>query len=475
MLDLMIKGGQVVTTDRVARLDVAVRGERITAVAEPGTVTEEAQRTIDATNHIVVPGGIEPHAHIAWPIPSLWAKREGVETQSPEAATRAAAFGGTTTVIDFAVQIPGRLPLEALGQRTARFEGHSYIDFGFHCTLTGAIPFEALEQIGDVVARGVPSFKIYTTFGRRDPPNKVDDGHLWAAMTEVARHGGIMVVHAEDEDIVEYMLKKLAREGRTGGENIHLVHSNISEDIAFRNVIRLARHTGAGVYFVHVTARDGVAAIAEARSQGQPVYGEALHNYLAFTSEDYAKPEGPLYHTYPALKFPEDRDAIWQGVLGGTMSTIATDEYTTPKAIKMAGRTIEDVCGGHNGIETRMGIAFTEGVKRRGMSLQRFVELTSANAARILGMYPKKGAIAPGSDADIVLIDPNIRKRIALSDLHADSDYSIWEGWQVEGWPATTILRGKVIVEKGRLLGSPQGGRFLQRSIAEEIRKRPVC
>ncbi len=360
MFDLIVRGGRVVTPERVAEMDVAVRGGQIVAVAEPGTLTDDAQRVVDATGHIVVPGGVEPHAHIAWPIPALWAKQEGLETQSPEAATRAAAFGGTTTVIDFAVSIPGRLPLDALDQRIARFQGHSYIDFGFHCTLTGAIPFEALDQVGEVVARGVPSFKIYTTFGRRDPPSKVDDGHLWAAMTEVARHGGIMVIHAEDDDIVEFMLKKLAHEGRAGGENIHLVHSNISEDIAFRKVIRLARHTGVGVYFVHVTAKEGVAAIGEARAEGQPIYGEALHNYLAFTGEDYARDDGPLYHTYPALKFPDDRSALWQGALGGAISTIATDEYTTPRAIKMAGRTVEDICGGHNGIETRVCIAYSE-------------------------------------------------------------------------------------------------------------------
>ena len=475
MLDLIVRAARVVAAERVAELDITIRGERIVAVAEPGALTEEARRAIDATGLIAVPGGIEPHAHIAWPIPALWSKQEGLETQPPEAATRAAAFGGTTTVIDFAVQGPGRLPLEALDQRIECFTGHSYIDFSFHCTLTGAFPFEALEQIGDVVRRGEPSFKIYTTFGRRDPPMKVDDGHLWAAMTEVAREGGIMVVHAEDDDIVEFMLKQLARERRTGGEHIHLVHNNLSEDIAFRKVIRLARHAGAGVYFVHVTAREGVAAIAEARAQGQPVYGEALHNYLAFTSEDYAGDAAPLVHTYPALKSPEDRDALWGGALDGPISTVATDEYTTTRAVKMAGRTIEDVCGGHNGIETRMALVFSEGVTKRGMSLQRFVQLTSTNAARILGLYPRKGVIAPGSDADIVLIDPGLRRRLSLSDLHAGSDYSIWEGWEFEGYPVTTILRGKVIVEDGELLGSPGDGSFVERSIDTETLTRPIC
>ena len=475
MIDLVIRGGQVVTADRVGELDIAIQGERILAIAEPGVITENARRVIDASGKIVVPGGIDPHTHIAWPIPEIWAKREGAETQPPEPASMAAAFGGTTTIVDFALQGPDTLPLDALDQRDARFQGHSYVDYAFHLTLRGEVPFEALDQIGEVVARGVPSFKIYTTFGRRTPSSKVDDGHLWGIMEQVARHGGIMVVHAEDDDIVEFMLKKLNREGRNGAENIHLVHNNISEDVSFRNVIRLARHTGVGVYFVHVTAKEGVAVIAEARAEGLPIYGEALHNYLAFTSDDYSKPEGQLFHTYPALKFDDDRDALWNGVLGGGVATVATDEYTTSKSAKLAGKTIDDVCGGHNGIETRMPIMFTEGVKKRGMSLQRFVEVTSSNAARLMGMYPRKGVLAPGSDADIVLIDPDLRKKLSLSDLHADTDYSIWEGWDLEGYPVTTLLRGKVIVEDGELKGGPDDGEFLERKIADDILKRPAC
>src|SRR5262249_49823292 len=243
-----------------------------------------------------------------------------------------------------------------------------------------------------------------------------------------------------------YMIDKLKREKRDDAYNLHLVHNNLSEDISFRKVLRLAQHTGAGAYFLHVTAREGVAALAEARSEGQPVYGEALHNYLEFTCEDYKKPEGTLIHTYPAIKFAEDRDVLAAGLLDGRLCTTATDEWTTSKEIKLAGKTVETVCGGHNGIETRIPVVFTKFVAQGKMSLQRFADVVSTNAAKILGMFPQKGAISPGSDADLAIIDPRISKKLTLDDLHSDSDYNIWEGFQCEGYPVMTILRGKVIV-----------------------------
>ena len=252
------------------------------------------------------------------------------------------------------------------------------------------------------------------------------------------------------------------------------MHNNLSEDLSFRHIIRLAEHTEVGLYFVHVTAREGVAAIAEARRHGLPVYGEALHHYLEFTCDDYKKPDGTAIHTYPAIKYAADRDALIAGLDDGRVSTTATDEYTTHRDVKLFGTMIENVCGGHNGIETRLPVIFTKFVSQGNMSLHRFVDITSANAAKILGLYPQKGVIAPGSDADLVLIDPQRRQTISLNDLHADSDYSIWEGFQCEGYPVMTLLRGKVIVEDGKLVGRTSDGRWLPRHVAGDILSRPA-
>jgi len=293
-------------------------------------------------------------------------------------------------------------------------------------------------------------------------------------MEEIQKIGAMLLVHSEDDDMVQHMYQKLTRDEQTEWYNMHLVHSNESEDVSFRRVIRVAEWTGAPVYFVHVSARQGLAAIQEARSNGMPIYGEALHNYVCFTSDNYKEENGMKYHTYPSLKSEEDRLAMWDGLIRGGLNTMATDEYCTSWDVKIEGRTISDVTGGHNGAETRLGISYSEGVSKKGMSLQRFVDITSANAAKIMGLYPKKGVLAPGSDADIVLIDPSIKRKLTKDDFHI-TDYSIWDGFDIEGWPTTTILRGKVVVENGQFSGSTSDGKFQTRKIDPEFTNRPAC
>jgi dihydropyrimidinase len=471
MLDYIIRGGQVVTPGGVGSWDVGVQGEKIVAIAETGRLTSDVGRVIDASGKVVVPGGIEPHAHVAAPIMG----HAGMETAPPDQVSRAALFGGTTTIVDFAIQYPGIDIFQAIDERHGRWRGNAYADYTYHCMLLGEIPSAVMAQIPQVIEAGFPTFKIFTTNIR---PNVYDRmarlGHLGAVMEEVAANNGLMVVHAEDDDIVQFLYTRLKEQGTYDWTNMHRAHTNMSEDISFRRVIRAAEWTGAAVYFVHVSAKEGVQAIREARGNGLPIYGETLHNYVSFTADDYQKPNGMKYHTYPSLKSEEDRQALWHGLLRGDLHTMATDEYCTTFALKIEGKEIDNVTGGHNGCETRMGITFTEGVAQRGMSLEQFVAITSANAARLLGLYPRKGAIAPGSDADIVLIDPNLHKTLRMTDLHI-SDYSIWEGWEIHGWPVLTMLRGKVVVENGRLLSELGSGQCIPRKIDSLMLTRPMC
>ncbi len=477
MLDLIVANGVVVTPQGAGAWDVGVAGERIAVVAAPGTLPIEGARVIDAAGRVVVPGGIDPHTHLAHPIMSH--PDEPAVTMGPEEDTRGMAAGGTTTHIDFCYVRPGSDIVPVLEQRAARWKGNSHVDYAFHVTLAGALPLRVFEQMAEVIQGGHPSFKVFTT--NVLPPhekragNRLDFGRVHLAMEQVAAHGGLMVVHGEDEDLVQWNYERFIAEGRVDGTNLHLVHTKLSELLAFQRTVALARATGAGVYFVHTSAREGVETIAAARAQGLPVYGETLHQYCCFTAEHYKTPRGFCSHTYPSLKFPEDQRALWGGLLdGGALSTLATDEYPTTLALKLRGRRIDDVTGGNVGAEARMGIAWTEGVVKRGMSRERFVDVTSANAARIFGLYPQKGAIAPGSDADLVLMDPAVRKTLAREDFHV-SDYSPWEGWEVTGWPVLTVLRGRVIAEGGRVTGSLADGQWLSRRIAPATLARPAC
>ena len=478
MLDLVIHGGTVVTPGGVGQFDIGIQGEKIVLVAARGAIFDEFRIAIDATGKYVFPGGIEPHTHIATRVSEAWAGRPGVMTQSPEAASRAAAHGGVTTYIDFAGGMEGTEDgdqsdnsiMNRLDARRSVFSGHSYTDFAFHFTLAGEVPSNTIGEIREAIDSGVASFKIFTTFN-----SKVPYGHLWEIFKTVGINGGIMAVHAEDDDMVKYMEAKLIREGRDQGYNLHLAHNNVSEDISFRKIIRLSEHTETGIYFVHTTAKEGAIAIGEARNNQLPVYGETLHNYLHFTHEHYREAEGTAIHTYPAIKHASDRHELQEALINGILSTTATDEYTTYKDVKLSGNTIETVCGGHNGIETRLPVIYTKFVSTGRISIEHFANITSTNAAKNLGIYPHKGAIATGSDADIVLLDPDMKRTITLDGLHADSDYSIWEGFECQGYPVTTILRGKIIVENGDLKGSAEDGKWLARKVAPSVLTSPVC
>ena len=475
MLDLLIRHGRVVTPQGAGAWEIAVQDGKIVAVAAPGTF-DQATRVIDATGKIVVPGGVEPHTHLAHRIQMH--PDDDLHTLGPEDDSRGMAFGGTTTHVDFAFVRPGDDMQAVVENRAARWKGNSYTDHTFHITLAGPLPMKTMDAIPEAIQAGFPSFKVFTTDvlppHPRRPSNRLDFGRLQYAMEKVAPRGGIMVVHAEDHDVVQFMYERFREEGRMDGANLPLVHNKVSEMLSFRRAINLAAVMDTAIYFVHTSAREGVEAVAEARGHGQPIYAETLHHYTCFTADDYRTPRGFCYHTYPSLKYPEDQAALWDGLLNDAVSTTATDEYPTSLALKLRGKTIEDVTGGNLGAEARMGIVYTEGVVKRKMSLERFVQVTSSNAAKILGLYPRKGALAPGSDADIVLIDPSINRALTKDDFHV-SDYSPWEGWDVRGWPVTTVLRGKVIVDNGRLNGDTRDGQLIPRKIDGAILRRPAC
>ncbi len=470
MLDLVIQGGLVVTPAGAERLSIGVAGGKIAFLTQ-GTVAEPAARTFRADGLVVVPGGVDPHIHCDMEV----ADPSGGEpsyTAGAEKVSLAALHGGTTCLLDFAWNAPEETLKETLESRTAQWLGSSYTDFSFHVVLSGEIEPGKLEQVPDVIAMGFPSFKIFTSdVTPGEAPTKVPFGSIWEMLKVTARHNGLLAIHAEDDDLVMHMYREYLRRGRVGFEHMSEVHSSLSEELSFRRVIGLAKSVpGSVLYMMHVSAATGVAAIAEGRSQGVAVFGETLHQYALHTDDDYQEPDGMKYHTYPSLKSGADTDELWQGVARGEIATFATDELCTTYAVKTAGRRIDDVTGGNTGVEPRMAIVFTEVVQRRGLGLGRFAELTSTNAAKIMGIYPQKGVIAVGSDADLALIDPETERVITASALH-ESDYTPWEGWRVGAWPVATVLGGKIVVEDNRFTPPEQRGRLLNRKVRPEVRR----
>jgi dihydropyrimidinase len=470
MFDLIIRGRDVVTPEGVVRCDVAVAGETIAAIATPGALpADSAKQLIDATGRIVMPGGIDPHVHLH----HVWIKPDGTPlvTAGPEQVGRAALFGGTTTFIDFAYWRDGVSALEAIEARDKDFVGKSPCDWAYHIMLHSEPPPEFAGELAEAIQAGYPTLKIFTTNILPSRSGRmVDFGDIWEAFQVLAQEGGLGVIHAEDNDIVMHMYAKLIREGRVGYEHLAEVHNQLSEDLSFRRILRLAESvSGTALYMMHVSAGTGVAAIAEARGKGLPVYGETLHQYLLYSANDYKRPNCQIYHTYPSLKTQEDQKALWQGTANDTIHCIATDELCCTLKDKTVGSRIDDTTGGNSGVEPRLGVMYTEMVERRGYSLSRYVDLVSSNAAKIMGLYPRKGAIAPKSDADITILDPTRRGKVRAADLH-ETDYTPWEGQDIFAWPVVTILRGKVMVENGQYFGSPRDGRYLKRKIAQNIR-----
>jgi D-hydantoinase len=469
MLDLILADAKVVTPDGPGDWDIAVADGKIAALGARGTLNELGSRVVRLPGKLIVPGGIDPHIHCNWPVHDPYTGKT-IHTAGPDVVSRAALHGGTTTLIDFVIPRQDEDLAAGVDRWLSRWSGSCYSDFSFHVLLQDTLSQPILDQVPEMISGGLPSFKVFTTNVRPTiQGRKISYGSLWELMQVTSKRNGIMVIHAEDDELVMFMYAKLLADGRVGVEYMSTVHSALSEDLAFRRVIRLAQHVpGTALYMMHVSAAYGVEAIREARAQGAAVYGETLHQYALHSDEDYREPDGMKYHTYPSIKSKRDAEALWAGVASGDIATFGTDELCTSYAEKTAGRRIDNVTGGNTGAEPRMAIVYTE-VSRRGWGLQKFVDVTSANAARIFGLYPKKGAIAVGSDADLAVFDPSTRRKITASDMHS-SDYTPWEGWEVTAWPVMTILRGTVVTDNGKFQPSTAEGQFIRRTLAPEVR-----
>jgi dihydropyrimidinase len=454
---LLIANGTVVTATSTMRADVLVEGGRVARLLEPGAFPGPVSRCIDATGRLVLPGGIDAHTHLDLPVGDF------SSSDDFETGTIAAAFGGTTCVIDYATQARGEHLHDALGRWMRRADGKAVVDYGFHMIVVDLT--DAVErELDDLVRSGVPSFKVFMAYPGR---LQLDDAAIARVLRRAGRNGGLTCLHAEDGPAIEALIRDARAAGRLAPKYHALTRPAGCEVEATARGIALASGAGAPLYVVHVSAGGAAAAIAGARAQGRQVYGETCPQYLCLTADAYDEPgfDGAKYVMSPPLRSAQDQGVLWDALGAGALQVVATDHC--PFLLHgQKDRGLDDfslIPNGAPGIETRLMLLHDAGVRRGRLTLNQFVDLTATQPARLFGLYPRKGTIAPGSDADLVVWDPERAVTLRAETLHMRVDYSPYEGRTVTGAPDVVIAGGDVIVEGGRFTGRAGAGRFLPR------------
>jgi len=460
---ILISGGTVVNAVGPIAADVLIDGETIQGLCAPGSATttawrENADRVIDATGQLVIPGAIDGHTHMEMPFGG---------TQSAdtfETGTRAAAFGGTTTIIDFAIQSKGTSLREGLDQWHAKAQGNCAIDYGFHMIVSD-VNEVSLKEMDVLIDEGVTSFKLFMAY-----PGVFysTDGEILQAMQRASGNGGTIMMHAENGIAIDVLVAQALSRGETDPRFHGATRPSILEGEATHRAIQLARVAGAPVYFVHLSASEALAEVVTARDRGQNVFAETCPQYLFLSDEDLARDgfEGAKYVCSPPLRAREHQAALWRGLRTDDLSVVSTDHCPFCfKEQKELGRgDFSKIPNGLPGVEHRVDLIY-QGVVKGEISLGRWVEIVATTPAKMFGLYPTKGVIAPGADADVVVYDPNARHTLSAASHHMDVDYSVYEGLDVPGRATTVLSRGAVVVDQDQYVGTPGAGRFLTRGL----------
>ncbi|AJY44968.1 dihydropyrimidinase [Martelella endophytica] len=456
--DTIIKGGTIVTAADAFMADIGIRNGRIAAIGE---ALEGAGTVIDATGRLVMPGGIDSHVHIAQP-----GAPEVVMAEDFTSGTIAAAFGGNTTVMPFCLQQRGQSLREALKAYHAEAEGRCHVDVSFHLILTDPTPGVLGQELPALVEEGYTSLKVFMTYDDM----VLKDRELLEVMAAARRTGAFVMVHAEGYDTIRFLADALEAEGKTAPYYHGPSRPVAVEREATHRAISFAEITDVPIMIVHVSNRQAMEEIERARRRGLNIYGETCPQYLVLTEEDMdgAAMEGAKFVCSPPPRTTEDQAACWEGLQHGIFSVFSSDHcpYRFAEDGKLTAKAHDGfrwVPNGIPGIETRLPILFSEGVKKGRISLNQFVALTATNHAKTYGLYPKKGTIAVGADADIVLWDPEMTRTIDQADLHHGCDYTPYQGLEVTGWPVMTMLRGRVVTDGETLVNEAPGGEYLAR------------
>jgi dihydropyrimidinase len=456
LFDTLITNGVVVTASDTFACDIGIRDGKIAALGQRLSV-ESASTLLDAHGKYVFPGGIDVHTHLDMPF--------GGTTSSDdfESGTMAAAYGGTTTLIDFAIQYKGQSLRTALDAWWKKAEGKAAIDYAFHCIITD-LPDARLDEMRALASEGITSFKLFMAY---PGAFMVDDGTIFKAMSQASQAGALICMHAENGGAIDVIVQRALAEGKTAPKYHALTRPTAAEAEAAGRAIALAEMAGSPVYIVHLSCSEALEKVREARDRGLPVYAETCPQYLFLSIDNFDAPgfEGAKYVFTPPLRPKWHQQRLWDGLAADHLQVVSTDHcpFCFKEQKELGKNDFTKIPNGGPGIEHRLSLLFTGGVGEGRFSVNRFVELVATSPAKLFGLYPQKGTIAVGSDADLVIFDADEEQVISAATHHMRVDYSMFEGIKVKGVPRQVLCRGRMVVDQGKFLGRAGRGSFLRR------------
>ena len=467
--DLLVKGGTVGTAADTFAAEIAIKDGKIVALLDEAA-TNLADDVIDATGKLVLPGGIEGHCHIDEP-----SFGEAKLADDFLSGSWGAACGGTTTIIPFAQQIAGMSLREAVDDYHAKASGKSIVDYGFHLILSNPTDQVLGQELPALIADGYTSFKVYMTYDGL----RLEDMQILEVLSTAKTHDGLVMIHCENDHCITWLAEQLDRRGEVGAASMGVAHGPAAEREATHRAITLSEVVDTPVFIVHVSSHQAMDQIAWARSRGMPIYAETCPQYLFLSSDDYSQPgwEGAKYICSPPPRDPENPAHLWRGIQNSIFQLVSSDHcpYSMegPGGRKQSAGELHfhKISPGMPGIETRLPLMFSEGVMKGRIDLQTFVAVTATNAAKLYGLHPRKGTIAVGSDADLVLWDPEREVVLTNDDLHGNCDYSPYEGRHITGWPVLSMSRGVVLCRDGKVVAPKGHGTFLHRGTSSAVKK----